>query len=76
MHSKLDYTKGFATYSYPQVQEERVHDNLREKFIESITDHIIADQWSPYIDINSFIYMALMGKHKVLLGDMPEILLR
>ena len=73
---KLDYTKGICTYAYPDLQEERVKDNLHEKFIEAITNHVVCDQWSPYYEINQILYKALMGKHKVILGDMPELLLR
>jgi hypothetical protein len=76
IHMKLDYTKGVSCYSYPQVQEERIRDNLTPKFIQSITDYIVWDKWSPYYEINHALYLALMGKHKVILGDMPEILLR
>ena len=72
----LDYTKGVCTYAYPDLQDERTRDNLHEKFIEAITNHIVCDQWSPYYEINQILYKALMGKHKVLLGDMPELLLR
>jgi hypothetical protein len=75
-HMKIDYTKGLATFAYPDIQEKRVHDNLEPKFVEAITNHIICDNWSPYYEINQILYKALMGKHKVILGDMPEILLR
>ena len=73
---KLDYTKGVATYAYPDLQDERTRDNLHDKFVASITDYIICDSWSPYYEINQMLFKALMGKHKVVLGDMPEILLR
>ena len=76
VHAKLDYTKGFATYSYPQVQEARVHDNIREHFVAAVSDHVIADQWAPAPDINAFVFLALLGKQRVLLLDMPELLLR
>lgn len=75
-HMKIDYTKGLATYPYPDLQDERTRDNLRPKFIQSITDHVICDQWSPYFEINQMLFQGLMGKQKVLLGDMPEVLLR
>ena len=52
IHMKLDYTKGICTYAYPDLQEERVRDNLHDKFIEAITNHVICDQWSPYYEIN------------------------
>jgi len=73
---KIDYTKGVCTYAYPDLQPQRTRDNLHDKFIEAITNHIVCDQWSPYYEINQILYKALMGKHKVLLGGMPEVLLR
>lgn len=73
---KLDYTKGISTYAHVDHQDERTRDNNHDKFIEAITNHVVCDQWSPYYEINQILYMALMGKHKVLLGGMPEILLR
>ena len=42
-HMKIDYTKGLCTYAYPDLQDERTHDNLHERFIEAITNHIICD---------------------------------
>jgi hypothetical protein len=42
-HMKLDYTKGLATYAYPDYQDERTRDNLHPKFIEAITNHVICD---------------------------------
>lgn len=75
-HMKIDYTKGISTFSYPDLQDRRTHDNLRDKFVETITNHIVCDNWSPYYEINQILFKALMGKHKVILGDMPEILLR
>lgn len=75
-HMKIDYTKGLCTYAYPDIQDKRTHDNLHDRFVEAITNHIICDNWSPYYEINQVMFKALMGKHKVILGDMPEILLR
>lgn len=76
IHLNLDYTKGFMTYSSPNLQEKSVHDNLTDKFIQSITDYVICDKWSPYHEINQSLFVGVMGKQKILLGDMPEILLR
>ena len=75
-HMKIDYTKGLSTYAYPDFQDARTKDNLHPKFIEAITNHLICDNWSPYYEINQILFKALMGKHKVVLGDMPELLLR
>lgn len=74
--SKLDYTKGFVTYNYPNLQLRSTTDNITDKLIGAITNYIVADKWSPYHEINQLLYECLMGKQKVLLGDMPEILLR
>ena len=49
---KLDYTKGVATYAYPDLQDERTRDNLHDKFVAAITDYVICDSWSPYYEIN------------------------
>jgi hypothetical protein len=76
IHLKLDYTKGVCTYSYRDLQDERTHDNLTDKFVQAITDYVIADNWSPYYEINQLLFKALMGKSRVVLGDMPELLLR
>jgi len=76
IHLNLDYTKGFMTYSSPNLQEKSVHDNLTDKFIQAITDYVICDKWSPYHEINQTLFVGVMGKQKILLGDMPEILLR
>lgn len=76
IHTKLDYTKGFYTYAYPNLQLVSTHDNLTNKMIAAITDYVIADKWSPYHEISNILFESLMGKHRVILGDMPEILLR
>lgn len=49
---KLDYTKGVCTYPYPDLQDVRTHDNLKDKFVQAITDYIVCDNWSPYYEIN------------------------
>lgn len=43
VHMKLDYTKGVSTYAYPDLQDERTRDNIHDKFIEAITNHIVCD---------------------------------
>lgn len=76
VHTKIDYTKGLLTYSYPSIQLKSTTDNLTDKFVSAITDYVIADKWSPYHEVSRILFQALMGKHKVMLGDMPEVLLR
>ena len=43
IHMNLDYTKGVASYAYPDLQEERTRDNVHDKFVEAITNHIVCD---------------------------------
>ena len=76
IHTNLDYSKGFTTFSFPSLQEEGTSLNLHEKFIKSITNNVIGPNWSPYFEINHIVYQGLMGNSKVLLGDMPEQLNR
>jgi len=68
---KIDWTKGFATYCYPHIQGKEIREINTRKFIESIDEHIVNHKYSDYHLINRILYTALMGKHKVLLGDMP-----
>lgn len=76
VHMQLDYTKGLSTYAYPDLQDVRTHDNLKDKFVQAITDYIVCDNWSPYYEVNQILYKGLMGKQKIILGDMPDVLLR
>jgi hypothetical protein len=68
-------TEGISTYSYPEVHGGNV-DATRDRFTSIISQHIINRKYSPYYLMNRILYTALMNKHKVLLGDMPEPLLR
>jgi hypothetical protein len=72
----LDLTKSLATYSYPTLQANRDHLELTEPFIAAIQEHVVGKEWSKYIYINQLLQLALMGKSRVVLGDMPEPLLR
>lgn len=71
---EIDWTQGLATYSYPNIQEKAVMERNTKVFIETIDEHIVNNRYSQYPLINRILYTALMGKHKVLLGDMPEAL--
>lgn len=75
--TEIDYTEGVCTYSYPYLQsDQRFSKELTKPFIDIISKNIIHDQFSPYHLINQALYTSLMGKQKVLLGDMPDPLLR
>jgi len=67
---------GFAAYSYPYIQDPETTKALKIPFINAISQHIVNEEFSEYHIINQVLYTSLMGKHKVLLGDMPETLLR
>lgn len=74
---ELDYTEGFCTYSYPYLQSNpKYSKELMKPFIDSISQNIITNNASQYHMINQILYSSLLGKHKVLLGDMPDPLLR
>ena len=74
---KLQLTKSFITYSYPEVQNEKEGGiALRDQLIERISRDIVGKDFSMYNIINQALYQAIMGKHKVMLGEMPDILHR
>jgi hypothetical protein len=74
---KVQLTKSFMTYSYPEVQNEKEGGlALRDQMVERITRDIVGNDFSMYNIINQALYQALMGKHKVMLGEMPDILHR
>lgn len=75
-YDKLDLTASLAAYSYPTYQPFEITQKLTDPFITTISQHIAAGTLSKYHYINNLLYMALMGKSKVVLGDMPEPLLR
>jgi hypothetical protein len=75
-HVELDYTDGYSTFSYPYLQEKETTLTLKKPFVNAISENIIGTHFSQYPLINQALYSGLMGKHKVMLGDMPETLLR
>lgn len=78
LYDDTELTGGLATYSYPYHLDpvKGGKDNLLETFVKSVNTHVVGRDISPYNIINQSLYQALMGKHKVLLGEMPEILYR
>jgi len=75
--TEVDYTEGFCTYSYPYLQSDsKYSQELTKPFIESISQNILANGASPYPLINQALFKGLLGKQKVILGEMPETLLR
>lgn len=76
-YEEIDLRKSLLTYSYPQHSDQKEGGlQLREKYIEEITAQIIGKRFSEFSIINKALYESLMGKHKVLLAEMPEILFR
>ena len=75
-HHDLDLSRSLATYSYHNIQPHDAHTELTEPFIKAIAEHVAGNEWSKYHYINNILHLALMGKSKVVLGDMPEPLCR
>ncbi len=67
---------GVSCYAYPFLQEPEITKSLTVPFINAITEHVVNEEFSEYNIINQALYTSLMGKHKVILGEMPELLLR
>lgn len=77
MDADTDLKRGISTYSYNGLAHETEGGKaIMEKFVRSINKNIIGRDISPYNIINQSLYQALMGKQKVLLTDMPDILYR
>ena len=75
--SNIDYTSGFATYSYPYMRKnQKSNKELTEPFIEFIKRNLLGRELGPCHTITQSLFTGLLGKHKVLLGGMPEPLLR
>lgn len=78
LYDDTELTAGLSTYSYPHhldpVKGGKEH--LLEPFVKTVNNHIVGRDISPYNIMNQTLYQALMGKQKVLLGEMPEILYR
>lgn len=73
--SKVNLREGFSTYSYPYHRQSSSKE-LTEPFIEFIKRNLLSREISPYLTITESLFTSLMGKQKVLLGAMPEPLLR
>lgn len=74
---EIDLTKSLSTFSYPEMRrkEFQLAENSKQ-FVESINKHIIGSDFSQYNIINQALYKGLMGKQKVMMGDMSEVLYR
>lgn len=78
VYDDTELTGGLATYSYPYHLDPNVggKEHLMEKFVRTVNTHVVGGDISPFNIINQTLYQAIMGKHKVMLGGMPEILYR
>ena len=73
--SKTTYKNGLYAYSYPFLQDEpETRKQITPSFVDAISTHILGNQLNDYPIINRFLYTALMARHKVMLGGMPETL--
>lgn len=76
---QLNYAKSLATYSYPDMRmQDKDFDFLKasKQYVDTINKHVLGRDVSPYSVINQALYKGLMGKQKVMLGDMSETLYR
>lgn len=77
IYDDLYLPNSYFVYSNPEVWDKEDRGLiLRDNLIKSINKNIIGNDVSPYNLINQALYESLMGKHKVLLSEMPEILYR
>lgn len=76
-YDELYLPNSYFVYSNPEVWDREDRGlMLRDNIIKSINKNIVGTDFSPYNLINQALYESLMGKHKVLLSEMPEILYR
>lgn len=78
IYDDTELTAGLTTYSHPYLLDpvKGGKDNLLEPFVKTINTHVVGRDISPYNIMNQALYQCLMGKQKVLLGEIPEILYR
>lgn len=77
LHTEVDYTKGYTTFSYPYHHNKELGGAaITKNFVENINRNVVGKDFSDYNMINQILYQGLMGNHKICMGDMPEILLR
>lgn len=75
--AKTNYKNGLYAYSYPFLQDTpEVRTAITPLFIDAISEHVLGGQRSEYPLVDKFLYTGLMGRHKVMLGGMPETLYR
>lgn len=68
----INYKQGLYAYSYPYLQQEGKNKALVETFIKEISTQVLGGKRTGYDLIDKVLYSGLMGKHKVMLGGMPE----
>ena len=73
--NKTTYKNGLYAYSYPFLQDKpEVKKELTPLFVDVIGKHILGGNLDNHPLINKFLYTSLMGRHKVMLGGMPDTL--
>ena len=73
--SKTTYKNGLYGYSYPFLQDApETRNEITPVFINAISDQILGGKRTEFPLIQKFLYTGLMGRHKVMLGGMPDTL--
>ncbi len=76
---QLNYSKSLATFSYPDMRaQDKDFDEVKvsKQFVATVNKHVLGKDLSPFNIINQALYKGLLGKQKVMLGDMTETLYR
>ena len=78
LYDELNLARGIAAFSYPELQAKDGNVAKLSDLIRAVQKHVMgpSDTHSEYGIINQALYTALAGKHKVLLGEIPECLYR
>ena len=71
-HDDIDLSRSLS----PTLQAHEDQQVITEPLIKAIKEHVAGNDFSRYPYINNILYTSLMGKAKIVLGDMPEPLLR
>jgi hypothetical protein len=53
-----------------------VRNEITPLFVNAVGEHVLGGMRSEYPLVDKFLYAGLMGRHKVMLGGMPETLYR
>ncbi len=65
VHTDLDFTEGLYAFAYPYLQEVETKNKLLRPFVESITEHVVNKEFSPYYLVNQALYTGFFWVFKI-----------